>query len=339
MDEPILYNATGFHADVLPILDREGAQARLAIVKASYRIQPDAPLVLAEQQRELRDGDETWGRPEIADIRLPGDVCLAKPGTDVILSGHALAPHALPCAMVDVVMEVSGRVKRMRVHGPRLWRRGATGVVPGPAQPMRATPLAWSRAYGGLDLTDPAHPLEEPRNPVGSGVSRHVDRLIGTPAPQIEAPGAPIGTAGGRYAPVGCAPIGRHFQPRRQSMGTYDAAWVQSVYPARPADYRDVHEQCAPPDMVFDKCLQGGERVMISGVHADRPLAFELPRWRIVVSAEIDGAQIERRPHLDTVLIDSDALVLELVWRALYRCPPKMRDRFTAVRVQAKEFI
>ena len=34
---------------------------------------------------------------------------------------------------------------------------------------------------------------------------------------------------------------------------------------------------------------------------------------------------IERRPHLDTVVVDSDALVLELVWRALFRCPPKMR--------------
>jgi hypothetical protein len=203
---------------------------------------------------------------------------------------------------------------------------------------MVPTPLAWSRAYGGLDLTDPERPLEDARNPVGSGIARNVERLIGTAAPQIEEPGHPIGAAGGRFTPVGCAPLGRSFAPRRETMGSYDKAWLESTYPARPDDYREEHENCAPPDFVFREPLRGGEPIAITGVHRDGPIAFRLPKHRILVDAEIDGSLVERRPHLDTVVVDSDARVLELVWRALFRCPAKMYNRFTSVRIQSKEF-
>ena len=33
------------------------------------------------------------------------------------------------------------------------------------------------------------------------------------------------------------------------------------------------------------------------------------------------------------------ATLLELVWRALFRCPTKMRKRFTSIQVQAKEYL
>lgn len=338
MDEPAFYNRSGFYADILPILDRHGAQSRVVIVKATYVIRPGKVLALAEEQREARLGDEPWGAPEISDIRLPADFCAAKPGTDFVLSGHAVPQPRQPGTYADVGIGVAGRTKVMRVHGPREWRRSLLGVVPGPSAPMEPTPLAWSGAYGGLDLSDPKRPLEDARNPVGSGIARDVQHLVGRPAPQIEEPGTPIGAAGGRYTPIGCAPLGRNFAPRREAMGTYDKAWLESTYPARPPDYREEHENCAPPDLVFRQPLRGGEPVTVTGVHSAGQLAFVLPKHRILVEAQIDGTVVERRPHLDTVVVDSDALVLELVWRALFRCPAKMYNRFTSVRVLAKEF-
>ena len=339
MSEPDLYNRSGFVASVLPILDRDGAPCRVVIVKASYAIQVGGALRLAEQPRDVRLADELWGPPEIPDLRLPGDFCPAKVGTDFVLSGHAVPPSGQVCHRVDVGIRVADRVKLMRVHGPRAWRRSLLGVVPGPSDTMRATPLSWSRAYGGQDLSQPDRPLEEPRNPVGNGITRHADRLVGTPAPQIEAPDALIGAAGGRFVPAGCAPLGRSFVPRRHSAGTYDAAWIKSGYPARPSDYREAHENCATEDLVFSESLRGGEVVRITGVNASGALDFVLPKLRVVVEAAIDGATVQRRPHLDTVVVDSDAMVLELVWRALFRCPTKMRGRFTSVQVQAKEFL
>jgi hypothetical protein len=339
MDEPVLYNHTAFHVSVLPILDREGAQCRVVIAKATYAIVPGVGLKIAQEQREARYGDDLWGAPEIPDIRLPGDLCAAKPGTDVIVSGFAVPPLAPSTRYVDVIIRVADRMKVLRVHGEREWRKSPLGVVPGPSAPLRRTPLAWSRAYGGTDLSDPKRPLEEPRNPVGSGVTRDADRLVGSPAPQIEAPDEPIGRAGGGFAPVGCAPLGRHFGSRRKTMGTYDKAWLNSIYPARPQDYREEHENCAPDDLVFRSPLRGGEPVVLTGVHSAGPLAFTLPKYRWLIEAAIDGQVLERRPHLDTVVLDTSAMLVELVWRGLYRCPPKMRNRFNAIRAQAKEFL
>jgi hypothetical protein len=340
MDEPALYNHTGFRATVVPVLDRDGAQSRVVIVKASYAIRVGERLMPAEEPRDVRLGDEPWGVPEIPDIRLPGDFCAAKPGTDFVVSGHAIPSRDQRSrAFTDVTIRVAERTKVLRVHGPREWRRGIVAIIPSPSAPLGATPLAWSLAYGGLDLTDPARPLEEPRNPVGRGLARDIDRLVGQLAPQIEDPAVPIRAAGTPQAPMGCAPIGRHFAPRRKTMGTYDKAWLESTYPARPADYREEHENCAPPDFVFRDPLRGGEPVTVVGVHGAGALTFELPKFRILVEATIDGKTIERRPHLDTVVVDADAMILELVWRALYRCPARMHDRFTAIRVQAKEFL
>lgn len=339
MDEPALYNHTSFTVSVLPILDRDGSQCRVVIAKATYAIVPGAGVKFAKEQREVRHGDELWGAPEVADVKLPGDLCAVKPGTDVVVSGHAVPPAGQAPRFVDVNIRVADRMKTLRVHGERQWFRSALGVVPGPSHVLRPTPLAWSRAYGGTDLTDPRRPLEEPRNPVGSGVARDPERLVGHQAPQIESPGEPIGSAGGSYEPVGCAPLGRHFAARRATMGTYDKAWLDSVYPARPRDYREQHENCAPPEFVFGEPLSGGEAVTVSGVHPAGPLGFALPKHRLLMEAELDGEVVARRPHLDTVVLDTTAMVVELVWRGLYRCPPKMRNRFASIRVQAKEFL
>lgn len=339
MDEPVLFNHSDFHAEILPFLDRSGAQSRIVVVKATYAVAMGRPLKVAAEPRVVRHADEPWGAPEIADIRLPGDLCAAKPGTDFVLSGHLIPDPGRRDTVVDVVICVADRTNVLRVHGERQWRPGVLGIVPGASAPLEPTPLAWSLAFGGIDLSDPHRPVEEPRNPVGRGITSRPERLVGTPAPRIEAPGSPIGAAGGRFTPVGCAPLGRNFEPRRKTMGTYDAEWLETVYPARPPDYREEHEHCAPPEFVFRQPLGGGERVTVDGVRPDGTIDFVLPKQRIVVDGLIDGTVVERRPHLDTVVLDTDAMLLELVWRALFRCPPKMRDHFTAVRVQSKEFV
>ena len=174
MTEPALYNETSFHGSLLPILDREGAESRLAIVKATYSIVPGQVPTLAEQRPE-RLADEPWGSPEIADIRLPGDFCPAKPGTDVVVSGHAVPPERYRGTYIDVLIRIAGREMNLRVHGERTWQRALRSVVPSPSEPVGITPLAWSLAYGGIDLSEPSKPIEEPRNPVGRGRSRASD--------------------------------------------------------------------------------------------------------------------------------------------------------------------
>jgi hypothetical protein len=338
MTEPVVRNETAFHASLLPIVDRDGNRCRLALVKATYNILPQGGVLLAETQREARLGDEPWGAPELPDIRLPGDFYAAKPGTDFVLAGHAVPPPGSARRHVDVQLRVAERTMRLRVHGKRFWISALGSVVPGPSEPLRPTPLAWSHAYGGLDLTDPSHPLEESRNPVGSGVARDATALLDMPAPQIEIPGEPVQGANCAATPGGCAPLGRTFSPRRELAGTYESDYMDRIYPARPADYREEHEHFAPAEFVFQDPLRGGEAVELSGVYDGGALGFLIPKWRLLIEAHIDDELISCRPHLDSVVTDTDALQVELVWRALFPCPPKMAKRVAYVRVRAKEF-
>lgn len=335
MHEPEFYNNTPYFALPVPLLDRRGAECRVVIVKATYVLTVDRRI--AEKQRPVRLGDEMWGPPEIADIRYPSDACCEKPGTDVIVvsevQGDGIRSYA------DVQIRLADRTKTLRVHGGRSWDQTFTGICLADAAPLEVAPLAWSLSYGGFDPSDPDRPLEEPRNPVGRGIARREEDLIGKPAPRIEDPNHPVASPGKHNVPVGCAPIGRHYEPRRGMAGTYDAAWIENRFPARPDDYDERHENCAPPDFVFQQPLRGGEIGAIAGLKPESRLDFCVPAIRIIISATIDGHEEERRPHLDTVIIDGGQEVIECVWRAAFPCPAKMRNRFTRVSVIEKRVI
>jgi hypothetical protein len=336
MNEPEFYNETPFTAEFLPIIDKDGAECRVAVIKAAYQIPPGGDPLICEKQRPIRYGDAMWGPPEIPDVKYPGDLCCFKPATDFLLVGHAASPGERPVKSVDVEMKVGSWTKTLRVLGERRWRKGLIGATLSNSEPMVRVPLAWSLAFGGFDSTDPKKPVEEPRNPVGRGITRHAKDLDGLPGPQIEDPRKRLSTSADHPTPVGCGPLGRSFEPRRTQAGSYDDAWLQSRFPGRPLDYKDDHENCAPRDQVFNPYLRGGEPIQITGVAHDGPLAFRLPLIRILVEGEMEGKREEHRPPLDTVLVDSDARVVEMVWRQVFRCPPKMRNHFTLVRVLHK---
>jgi hypothetical protein len=333
MHEPEFYNYTPFRSELLPLIDRTGAECRVAITKASYEATGPSGLALQDEQRPIRYGDEMWDKPEVPDIKWPGDLCAFKPGTDFVVVGEACAPHGAPAKSIDVDIRIQGKKKTLRAYGPRFWRKSLGTVVLSEPEPTKTVPLRWANAYGGLDLSDPEKPLEEPLNPVGNGVARNPGQLVNMPAFQVEDPAA------GPSRPAGCSAIGRSFEPRRTYAGTCDADWLRTRYPGRPADYRDEHENCAPPDQVFSKPLAGGESVYLANLHPEGPLSFQIPRLRLEVEAVIDGRSQVARPHLDTVLFDAAAKTVELVWRASFRCPPKMRNHFEVVRVRYKEYM
>jgi hypothetical protein len=333
LHEPALFNETDFRVQALPFIGADGADCRLVVVKGSFGIQRDGSVLKLRNQRDIRAADETWGPPEVADVRFPSDLCEFRPGTDVIVVGHARTPAAEPLRALAVRIDVAGRRLDLRVTGPSLFRRTLFGVRPGRPAAFVSVPMAWSHAWGGADLTR-KRPLEDARNPVGRGVAHRKRHLVGQPAPQIERVAR---RKKQRRRPGGCAPLSALFEPRRSLAGTYDARWLANVHPARPKDYDPRCEQRAAPDLVFDKPLRGNEPVRIAGMRHDGPLEFAIPRAYLVIEAAIDGATQTARPHLDSVLVDVDARVVELTWRASFRCPPRMRGRFEEILVQERE--
>lgn len=340
MDQPPLDNRTEFAAHPQLLLDRDGEKL-ITIVKATFELPRGASeleLAPPERMRGVRFADIPWGEPEVSSIAFPADLCMRKPGTDVIVAATAHAPSNRPVPAFDARVEVGALKKSLRIHGTRVWQAGGGGLSK--AQPVAELDLRYEYAWGGFDDSDPEKPVEEPRNPIGRGKVRDSGTLADQPAPQIEDPAEPVTSAKRENTPAGLGAIGRHWEPRRRYAGTYDAAWQETRAPLPPGDLDDRYHLCATPDLCATKPLRGGEAVallnLLPGGGATR---FSLPKVEVEIEFRVKGrAPAVLRPHLDTVLIDllvtSDDKppAVEMVWRASVPAPRRMRQAYILVR-------
>ncbi|MFT3764718.1 MAG: DUF2169 domain-containing protein [Minicystis sp.] len=328
-------NRTPMIVRCVPLEDRHGREVLAVIAKLTYTVAPNGVALLAEKPSPIRMSDEPhedalfdagwlsgqrglvtqWGS-----IRFPSDVTDEKPGTDILLVGTAYPP--LDRAITD--MTVSLRLERgnatiykaVRVHGARVHHHGMRGVAPGPAAPLRPTPLLYELAYGGYEEAPGVFNIER-RNPAGLGFVSDPTRLVGQRAPVIEDARA---TATWR-TPAGFGPIPASWAPRADHMGTYDAAWQHERAPVKPVDFNPRANCCAPPDLWSDAPLAGDEPVEILGATPEGVWRFQLPRYGPRFFATVRGLVSELPTHLDTYLIDADGGRVELVWRAVVPVP------------------
>jgi hypothetical protein len=341
MDQPPLDNTTDFTAHPQVFLDKDGDKL-VTMVKATFVREPDGTLELApkKQQRALRFADIPWGKPDKSSILYPADICLRKPGTDVIVVAKAYAPGGRPVPSFDVAVRVGSLQKLCRVFGLRVWQAGGSGLSP--PRPVAEVEMRYDNAWGGFDDSDPADVLEEPRNPVGTGLVRDLDALTHAPAPCIEDPSEPILSARSRPPPAGIGAIGRHWEPRRRYVGTLDERWLEERAPLPPLDQDDRMNLCATPDLVATPPLAGGEEVALLNLQpGGGGTLFLLPRVGVEIEHRVkDRAPEIIRPYLDTVLIDTLAnprredkpLTVEYVWRASIKAPRRMKDAKIIVR-------
>src|SRR3954470_13425195 len=167
MDPPRLDNKTTFAAQPRMLMAKDGERLVL-IVKATFvRLagETNLELVPEHERRGIRGQDIPWGDPEKSSIKYPSDLCLAKPGTDVIVVAAAHAPGGKPVPSFDAGVRVGPLQKTIRVFGLRVW--GANGSSLTAPRPTTGAEVRYDHAWGGLDVSDPTRPVEEPRNPVG----------------------------------------------------------------------------------------------------------------------------------------------------------------------------
>lgn len=294
-------NATPFAALATPLAAPDGRDVVLAIVKATFRRDTRGRLTLADEQLAVRAGDVPhFPDAEDSSIRYPGDICVEKRGTDVVIVGEAVSPR--PVLAVDVAALVQDRKLSLRVHGERVYYRGALGVAIGPAAPFERKPIVWERAYGGTSADRSA---VERRNPVGRGFGRSAAELVDTPAPQIEDPEHPITSAADRPEPTGFGAIGPHWAPRVELAGTFDEAWRRTRMPHMPVDFDVRHNNVAPPALQFYPPLAAGDPIALLGMTLDGLWKIEMPRLPVSLHGRYhDGRVVTARPVVDTVLIE-----------------------------------
>jgi Uncharacterized protein conserved in bacteria len=323
-----LKNTTPFTSSLLLLPDPDGIDTLFTVIKGTFTLSPG--VAVAEEQVPVALEETYYGDPSATSIRQPSDVSLTKPGTDVLLVGHAYPAGGRPATQVDVSLQV-GQVRRvLRVFGDRVWRAGSVGAEMSEPRAFSRMPLVWERAFGGSDGQQ-----VHPENPVGRGFrSRESERPIeGVVLPNLEDPSALLTDWRNQPTPACFAPVAPHWEPRRSFAGTYDERWERARAPFLPVDFDARFLHLAPPGQATARPLEGNEAVEVRGASLSGTLRFHLPGVHVQATYVINGGREGRRAPLDTVLIEPDANRVVLVWRAALVCD-KHALRVTAVHAE-----
>jgi hypothetical protein len=324
----------------------EGAPFLRVIIKGTFKIPTDGGTArAAAEQLPIFTADEPYNEKEPGGVlKFESDLVPFKPRTDVVLVGHAYAPHGRPAKMVDVEIEVGALRKKLRVFGDRAWsfpseQQDAIPYIVGPAEFVKM-PLTFDRAFGGTDKTAGIVGNRKPwceRNYLGKGFcgARTVASIDKTPLPNIEDPGDLIRTWDSNPRPAGCGFFPRNSRPRVEWFGTYDEKWKAERKPELPLDFRFDAYNGADLTMQGAPYLVGNERVRLTNVLAQQPVAHgSLPGTGVQVHYSQLGDRREMRAHLDTILLATDHEMLLLVWRAALPLRNKDASDVDEIRIE-----
>ncbi len=318
-------NSTRFPAALYSSPDPLGVETIFAVVKGTFALA--SRVEEAQQQIPIVMADRFHGDALTTSIAEPGDVSLVKPGTDVLLFGHAYGPGGRPTHQAEVSLRLASIEKRVAVFGDRRWSGRILSRLSAP-EPFERMPLVWERAFGGTE-THPGEPPRvdgEDRNPVGTGFRSRVSgrRLEDVVPPNLEDPAKLIGSPGDRPAPAGFGAIAPHWKPRPKYAGTYDEAWQKNRAPYLPDDFDPRFLQIAPEDQQVPGYLKGGEPVEVAGATPSGALRFNLPARRVDFVFRLDSGEERRTANLDTLILRPDVSRLVLVWRAALPCDKRL---------------
>ena len=318
-----LHNRTPYAAGRTWVQDPDGTKRWVVVVKATFTIHEGGRLTLADQQLPPLLAPEYHGVDGTSSLRYEADLVPPKPGTDVVLNGHAHAPRGRAVTSVPVALGVGLHRKILQVTGDRVYRRTLVGtVVPSAPEPFVRMPIVYERAYGGHD-TAPANPAEHSLftpNPVGTGLVARRAALVGRPVANVEHPG----TALGHHGAVGFGAICSHWSPRRELAGTYDTRWIATRKPLLPEDFDPRFHMHAPLDQQHVPHLRGGVPIELVNLTPGGVLRFSLPKIWLAFRTRIAlprGEHVrEHRAKLHTLVLEPDHPRVLMVWHTSLPC-------------------
>ena len=306
-------NRRAFNADRCFARDADGAEVWIVAVRGIFSIDPDGRVKVAEKQEEIRLAPEYFGESARSSVRYEMDLVRTKPGTDVVVHGHAHAPGSRPTPVVAVRLTIGSVSKTLRVFGDRVWEQGLLSRSPGEPQPFISIPIRHERAWGGKRADSDAC---DPWNPVGVGADAVPDK----PVPNIELPDSPFRSPKHKDPPAGFGPIPCDWQPRVKLAGTYDDVWQKERQPLVPKDFQDAYFRCAPVDQQVDGFLKGGEVVVLRNLTAEGILRFRSPRVVLGFSTRFDEGTTHRVGQFHTIIIEPEARRLIMDWQTALPC-------------------
>jgi len=316
-------NNTPFATERTWVRDKDGAEIWLVAVKATFDFNLEGRSKLAEHQEEVKRSIEFFGDPDKTGLKFDTDFAIAKPNTDVIVTGHAYAPDQLAIPTSDVTLRVADINKTLMVYGDRFWQKTPSGFTMTDPEPFLKIPLVYDRAFGGVDVRsdDDKEKGYEAQNPVGTGFVMLEKHLDGCPIANFEYPESEIKKWEDRPKPAGLAPIARHWEPRVNYAGTYDEKWEEEQQPLLPEDYEDQFQQQAPSDQQVKGYLIGGEFVELINLTVNGYAHFQLPKITFGFKTNFsDGSTQRHNAKLHTLLVKPDVQQYSIVWLSELPC-------------------
>ncbi|QDQ27032.1 DUF2169 domain-containing protein [Chitinimonas arctica] len=315
-----------------------GRRYQIVILKQSYALRENGSVVQMHKQRPIRLGDTHLGELDRSSVLLPGDLIPYKPRCEIILTGSARVPQ--PAASWLAGVGLGEWSKGVRLYGPREWRKGLLGGWKlGEAQATDSTPLLYEHAYGGnFELagdSPEAGPLLAAYgpNPAGSGwlgkaphvdlsrtqrkaLDERIDNLTSLPAPRIEAIQQAIDEPGEDYEPVGFGAFPAWWQARSKYLA--DMAPPAPDQRGYPSDFDMAYWQQAPADQWLPFEVKGGETLVLANLLPEGRQEYVLPRSSSFLHLRSPtDISMSLDMQIDTLLVDLDARVLEVVWRRI----------------------
>ncbi len=334
---------------VLPGQDEAGNPIFSVLVKRTYDINAEVPLVRAEKDEPLRPIDEYYdmGDPQTATVKYESDLVPFKSHTDVVFIGKAIVPGSKPVTMMDVGIQVEGLgAKIIRVIGNRrcIYQAGRPPLFTSP-EPFTEMEIRYENAYGGKDKKSfPDNPFHFPSNDMGKGmVLKNKKELVdGMELPNLEDPKDLL-------TPEKTILDTQEMWPRQpmpQGFGWYHKTWyprsfftgscpayidsgtvtkeeflgfVQKDHIAQSRRFKlpafhTRFQQGASPGLTFP-AMKGSETLRLRGLTSEGLLQFSLPNETPNMSMDIGFGAKEMVPMLHTVMIRSEERQVDLVWR------------------------
>jgi hypothetical protein len=315
-------NRTPFEAATHLQMDQNGQEALLCVLSATFVGGTNGRLDLAPKQIPMCFADEPYGEAGRSSIKIEADIALVKPRVDLIVVGAAHAPGGRPASEVMVSLRVADIHKMLRVTGDRT----AASRLLGGAIPFTRMPIVYERAFGGTTKDGDIYV----ENPVGVGFrgAASSDPSVATEVPNIEYPDRQPNGRGDHLPPAGFGVVARNWSPRFTLAGTYDQAWIDTVWPLPPSDFNPLFNQAAPLDQQT-AALSGGEAVELINLTPSGLWRFRLPRLDVPVRLIFDDRVEDRAMRVDTVLIDAEQHSVTLKSRMVVtkvRNAPRLRE-------------
>ena len=283
---------------------KNGAPALTVVCKATFLLQPGL-AELARDQDDPNEDDTYWDDDPRKSLSLATDLVPYKARADVLVVGHTFAPNKKAARSWVARISVGPLHKAVEVYTDRAF--GLDGELrEGP--PITRARLGYERAAGGPDSSNPIGMRFDVVGPLGT-----------TAIPNLQPSGVLVARRGDTFGPIGFGPIAPGWPGRRNKLHGPAASFGGrgwNVHPL-PEGVESAYFNMAPPDQQTD-ALPADERITLECLHPEHSrLVTRLPGIEPLASVERHGHSSYSLPLVcDTLWIDTDRCVCQLVWRA-----------------------